>query len=160
VFDEELGRVQEVLRGVAAAGVDAIIVQDSGVVELARRLAPGLPIHGSTQMSITSAEGAQFAARRGVERVVVGREVRRRRGGAPSWGPALGGLQSDLPACSPACLCACAQPARTAGPRFCERLPSRMQSRLTTFDLYCWNHSPTTPPPSSPPSCRCVTSAA
>lgn len=44
-------------------------------MELMRRLAPGLPVHGSTQMSITSAQGAQFAAGLGVERVVVGREL-------------------------------------------------------------------------------------
>lgn len=45
------------------------------MVELMRRVAPGLPVHGSTQMSITSAQGAQFAAGLGVERVVVGREL-------------------------------------------------------------------------------------
>jgi putative protease len=37
-------------------------VQDIGAVALAQRVAPNLPIHGSTQMSITSAEGAEFAA--------------------------------------------------------------------------------------------------
>jgi len=47
---------------VAAAGVDALIVQDLGAVELIRRVAPGLPIHGSTQMSITSAQGAQVVS--------------------------------------------------------------------------------------------------
>jgi collagenase-like PrtC family protease len=46
-----------------------------GAVELIRRVAPGLHVHGSTQMTITSAEGAQFAAERGVSRVVVGREL-------------------------------------------------------------------------------------
>ncbi len=45
------------------------------MVELARRVAPSLAIHGSTQMSITSAEGAAFAAGLGCERVVVGREL-------------------------------------------------------------------------------------
>ena len=45
------------------------------MVEIIRRVAPGLPIHGSTQMSITSAEGAEFAGDLGVERVVVGREL-------------------------------------------------------------------------------------
>ena len=44
-------------------------------MELIRRVAPGLPIHGSTQMTITSPEGAEFAQRRGVSRVVVGREL-------------------------------------------------------------------------------------
>lgn len=45
------------------------------MVRLIRRVAPALPIHGSTQMSITSAKGAEFARALGVERVVVGREL-------------------------------------------------------------------------------------
>jgi putative protease len=45
------------------------------VVRLIRRVAPALPIHGSTQMSITSSEGAEFARALGVDRVVVGREL-------------------------------------------------------------------------------------
>jgi collagenase-like PrtC family protease len=49
--------------------------QDVGAVALIRRVAPALHIHGSTQMSITSAEGAEFAGRLGVDRVVVGREL-------------------------------------------------------------------------------------
>ncbi|KAF5827037.1 peptidase family U32-domain-containing protein [Dunaliella salina] len=75
IFDEELEALEQRIREVAAAGVDALIVQDLGAVELIRRVAPGLPIHGSTQMSITSAQGAQFAAGLGVERIVVGREL-------------------------------------------------------------------------------------
>lgn len=49
--------------------------QDLGVVSLMRAVAPNLPVHGSTQMSITSPEGADFAAQLGVDRVVVGREL-------------------------------------------------------------------------------------
>ena len=49
--------------------------QDLGVVSLMRRVAPSLPVHGSTQMTITSAQGAQFAASLGIDRVVVGREL-------------------------------------------------------------------------------------
>lgn len=51
------------------------LLQDLGAVELIRRVAPALPIHGSTQMSVTSSEGAEFAAQLGVSRVVVGREL-------------------------------------------------------------------------------------
>jgi collagenase-like PrtC family protease len=40
----------------------ACVLQDLGVVSLLRRVAPSLPVHGSTQMTITSPEGAQFAA--------------------------------------------------------------------------------------------------
>ncbi|GFR48190.1 hypothetical protein Agub_g10043 [Astrephomene gubernaculifera] len=75
VFDEELPALESRVRSMAEAGVDAVIVQDWGVVSLLRRVAPCLPVHGSTQMSITSAEGAEWAAGLGVERVVVGREL-------------------------------------------------------------------------------------
>jgi hypothetical protein len=46
-----------------------------GLVSLIQRVAPNLPIHGSTQMSITSPEGAEFARELGCKRVVVGREL-------------------------------------------------------------------------------------
>ncbi|MEW5305319.1 MAG: hypothetical protein WDW36_007867 [Sanguina aurantia] len=75
VFDDELPLVEERVRQMAEAGVDAVIVQDLGVVSLMRAVAPNLPVHGSTQMSITSPEGADFAAQLGVDRVVVGREL-------------------------------------------------------------------------------------
>lgn len=44
-------------------------------MELVRRVATALPIHGSTQMSVTSADGAEFARAAGAERIVVGREL-------------------------------------------------------------------------------------
>jgi putative protease len=75
VFDEELAQAEALVRAVAKAGVDAVIVQDVGLVELVRRVAPNLAIHGSTQMSITSPEGAEFARELGCKRVVVGREL-------------------------------------------------------------------------------------
>ena len=75
VFDEELNVAEQLIRGVANAGVDAVIVQDVGVAKLIHRLAPNLPIHGSTQMSVTSGEGARFARALGCKRVVVGREL-------------------------------------------------------------------------------------
>ena len=56
VFDEELPLLQARVRQIAAAGVDAVIVQALGAVALMRALAPGLPVHGSTQMTITSPE--------------------------------------------------------------------------------------------------------
>jgi putative protease len=75
VFDRELERAAETLTAIAASGVDAIIVQDFGVVKLARRIAPDLEIHGSTQMTITSAEGARLIRSLGVTRVVLAREL-------------------------------------------------------------------------------------
>ncbi len=51
------------------------MLQDIGVAMLVRLVAPSLPIHASTQMSITSADGADFAHQLGAKRVVVGREL-------------------------------------------------------------------------------------
>ena len=75
VFDHELTEAARTLAAVAAAGVDAVIVQDVGIAQLARRIAPGTAVHGSTQMSITSAEGVALAQHFGVSRVVLGREL-------------------------------------------------------------------------------------
>jgi putative protease len=52
-----------------------VIVQDVGIAQLARRIAPATAVHGSTQMSITSAEGVTLAQQFGVSRVVLGREL-------------------------------------------------------------------------------------
>ena len=74
-FDRELDEIERLLRRCSEAGVDAVIVQDVGVMALAREVAPELPIHASTQQSISSADGAEFARERGATRVVVGREL-------------------------------------------------------------------------------------
>ncbi|MGE3536399.1 MAG: DUF3656 domain-containing protein [Candidatus Tectimicrobiota bacterium] len=75
IFDHELQAAEEALLGIAQAGADAIIVQDVGMAQLARRIAPDLEIHGSTQMSVTSAPGAELARQCGCARVVLGREL-------------------------------------------------------------------------------------
>jgi putative protease len=75
VFDNELDEAAHALASIARAGADSIIVQDWAVVKMARRIAPDLNIHGSTQMSITSAEGVRFAQSLGVSRVVMAREL-------------------------------------------------------------------------------------
>ncbi|NTW97047.1 MAG: U32 family peptidase [Oscillochloris sp.] len=75
VFDHELPPAARALEQIAAAGPDAIIVQDVGVARMAQQIAPGLAIHGSTQMSITSAEGVELARQFGVSRVVLAREL-------------------------------------------------------------------------------------
>ena len=75
VFDNELDEAAHALASIAQAGADSIIVQDWAVVKLARQIAPHLNIHGSTQMSITSAEGVRFAQNLGVSRVVMAREL-------------------------------------------------------------------------------------
>jgi putative protease len=75
VFDHELREAVQALEQIAAAGADAVIVQDVGIAQLAHRIAPTLNVHGSTQMSITSAEGVALAQRCGVNRVVLAREL-------------------------------------------------------------------------------------
>jgi len=75
VFTGELGDAAEYLRLLNRAGVDALIVQDVGLVRLAREIVPELPIHASTQMTITSPEGTEFARELGVERSVLAREL-------------------------------------------------------------------------------------
>ena len=75
VFSAELEQAAELLQAADAAGVDAVIVQDIGLAVLARQLTPRLAVHGSTQMSITSAAGVAMAADLGVERVVLAREL-------------------------------------------------------------------------------------
>ena len=75
VFPAELGEAADLVLAAAEAGVDALIVQDIGLARLARELAPNLAIHGSTQMSITSAAGVAQAAELGCQRVVLAREL-------------------------------------------------------------------------------------
>jgi putative protease len=75
VFDAELPAVEAALRACAAAGVDAVIVQDLAVVRLARAIAPELPVHASTQMTCTDAGAVEFAAALGASRVILAREL-------------------------------------------------------------------------------------
>ena len=75
VFTGELDDAAEYLRLLNRAGADALIVQDVGLVRLAREIVPELPIHASTQMTITSPEGTEFARELGVERSVLAREL-------------------------------------------------------------------------------------
>jgi putative protease len=74
VFPRELVEAEQYLRTIIAAGVDAVIVQDVGICRLIRHLSPDFPIHGSTQMTITSATGVEFAKSLGCELVVLARE--------------------------------------------------------------------------------------
>jgi putative protease len=75
VFSDELPEVVRFVRPIAEAGADAVIVQDLGLAALIHRLAPGLPIHGSTQMTLTELHGIEFVRRLGVERVILAREL-------------------------------------------------------------------------------------
>ena len=76
IFSDELEQAVEYVRAIVAAKVDAVIVQDLGLALLVRRLAPGLHVHGSTQMTLTEPRGVEFVRRElGVRRVVLAREL-------------------------------------------------------------------------------------
>jgi putative protease len=75
VFDQELASMEAAVRACAAAGVDAVIVQDLGVAKLVRSVAPGLPIHASTQMTCTDRGAVELAKELGASRVILAREL-------------------------------------------------------------------------------------
>lgn len=75
VFDAELPAVEAAIRACAAAGVDAVIVQDLGVARLVKAVAPTLPLHASTQMTCTDAGAVALARELGAERVILAREL-------------------------------------------------------------------------------------
>ncbi|MDB5348688.1 MAG: yhbU [Schlesneria sp.] len=74
-FSDELPELEDLVRKIAKADVDAVLVQDLGLVRLIRAICPELPIHASTQMTLTSAECIQVAEEMGIERVVLPREL-------------------------------------------------------------------------------------
>ena len=76
VFTGELKAAEDQLRLLEKCGVDAIIVQDLGLARLCRHVAPSIEIHASTQMTITSPEGLQFADQLyQLDRAVLAREL-------------------------------------------------------------------------------------
>ncbi len=75
IRDDELQEVASYLIRLYEIGVDAVLVQDLGVVYLAKQIAPELELHASTQMTIHNSEGVAWAARQGLKRVVLAREV-------------------------------------------------------------------------------------
>ena len=77
VSDKEINELTELIRLAASCCVDAFIVQDLGVVQLCRQIAPHIPIHGSTQMTVHSLPGVQLCAAMGCKRVVLSRELSR-----------------------------------------------------------------------------------
>ena len=77
VSDREMKEVADTIRHAAQNNIDAFIVQDLGVVQLCRQIAPHIPIHGSTQMTVHSLPGVQLCAALGMKRVVLSRELSR-----------------------------------------------------------------------------------
>ncbi len=74
-FSDELEPLEAIVRQIAEAGADAVLVQDLGLLRMIRQIAPTLPIHASTQMTLTSAECIQVVESLGIERVVLPREL-------------------------------------------------------------------------------------
>ncbi len=77
VADREMQELGELIRHAATNNIDAFIVQDLGVAQLCRQIAPHVPIHGSTQMTIHSLPGVELCAAMGMKRVVLSRELSR-----------------------------------------------------------------------------------
>ena len=76
IFTSEMKAAEQQLRRIAAAGVDALIIQDLGLAKLARVVAPNVELHASTQMTITSPEGLAFIETLfPMERAVLAREL-------------------------------------------------------------------------------------
>ena len=75
--DREAAELCELIRHAAMAGVDAFIVQDLGVVALCQQIAPKIPVHGSTQLTVHNLEGVKLCAALGMTRVVLSRELSR-----------------------------------------------------------------------------------
>ena len=77
VSDREMIDAAELIRHAANSGVDAFIVQDLGMIRLCKQIAPNIPLHGSTQMTVHSLPGVQLCAAWGLSRVVLSRELSR-----------------------------------------------------------------------------------
>jgi putative protease len=75
IHDRELDGVLEYLSWLWSIGVDAVLVQDTGLAALAREFLPGLVLHASTQMTVHNSDGVRWAAEMGLSRVVLAREL-------------------------------------------------------------------------------------
>ena len=75
VYDRELSGLADAVRAVAAAGADAVIADDLATAQLVKSIAPTLHLHGSTQMSVPTPEGAKELAALGYDRVILAREL-------------------------------------------------------------------------------------
>jgi putative protease len=75
IFPRELEAAEEQLARLQEAGVDAVIVQDLGLASWVHRIAPQVALHASTQMTISSPEGLEFASQLGLQRAVLSREL-------------------------------------------------------------------------------------
>lgn len=75
VMDSEMDALSDTIRDIAAAGADAVIVQDMAVAALVKRICPSLPLHASTQMAVHNICGVRMLEELGFSRVVLAREL-------------------------------------------------------------------------------------
>lgn len=75
IYDEEMEQALELVKTAASADIDALIIQDLGLVSLIKRMVPDLPLHASTQLSVHTPYGAKALYEMGFERVVLSREL-------------------------------------------------------------------------------------
>ncbi len=75
MYDAEISEIAGEIRFLAEVGVDALIVQDLGVIRLIREICPDMPIHASTQMSAHNVSDCRMLAAMGISRVVLAREL-------------------------------------------------------------------------------------
>ena len=75
IFDDEMPQALELVKTAAAADIDALIIQDLGLVSLIRKTVPELPLHASTQLSVHTPYGVRALYEMGFERVVLSREL-------------------------------------------------------------------------------------
>lgn len=75
VHDDETGAALELIRYACSLGIDALIMQDMGLIPLVRKSCPDMPVHASTQLSVHTLRGVEQLARMGLTRVVLSREL-------------------------------------------------------------------------------------
>ena len=75
ISDNEFKELDNFVRTIDSLGVDAVIVQDIGVAMYIKQIAPNLPLHASTQMTVYDVDGAIFLKNLGFKRIVLAREL-------------------------------------------------------------------------------------
>jgi putative protease len=75
IYDDEIPTLKNTLEFAVKSGIDAVIIQDLGVLAVVKEIAPNVKLHASTQMTITSVSGAEAAKKLGFSRVVLAREL-------------------------------------------------------------------------------------
>lgn len=75
VHDDEIDSALKIIESACEIGVDALIMQDIGLISLVRKAAPDMPVHGSTQLSVHTRRGVEYLYKMGLTRVVLSREL-------------------------------------------------------------------------------------